>query len=318
MKINRLLILFAAWSFCSCLYASPTDSLQAELYGILQWKKGNTVQVQITGVPDMSPEPSQEGILSGRFETTLFGASVTGWLNIGKMRVEKCSSTGIQFLLLEELSIITENGVKKEHFIAGRELKFAWKYLPAEDEMLYNRGMELMKTDKHSAYLCFRRVAGINPKHHRALNMMGMIQDYREQYDSALIFFRSAYLLDSLNVTYIKNLTLSEFDNGNTVMSYQMACKAVLHAGSDPEAYYLRGRLKVFLAGSDAGPEDKRLALADLDRAVTLSDRAGYYLLERARIKLLYGDAGGACTDAAEAVKSNTDGAAGFITKNCQ
>ena len=114
--------------------ATPkNDTLEHSIEGKITYKSGNVVKVQILQEEEM-PVNGTEGELSKYFETELFGASVTGWLAIGKMKVTGINGDIVSFMLLEELSVVTENGVKKDHFVVGNRVKFLWKVAVSSDE----------------------------------------------------------------------------------------------------------------------------------------------------------------------------------------
>ena len=105
--------------------AQVNDTVAKNVVGRIIFKSGNVVKMQVAEGKDL-PGVDTQGELSKSFNTTFLGAQVTGWMSIGKMKVTAVSNDIVTFTLLEELSVITENGVKKNHFEIGNEVKFVW------------------------------------------------------------------------------------------------------------------------------------------------------------------------------------------------
>ena len=125
-------ILSTALICCSVigtLQAQTADTLELEVTGIILSKSGKTVKMNAVS-DTLLPALKVKGELSKYFERELFGGIVTGWMSIGTMEVTAVSGKTISFLLVEELSVVYENGVKKDHFKPGQKVKFVWKHIP--------------------------------------------------------------------------------------------------------------------------------------------------------------------------------------------
>lgn len=83
------------------------------------------------------PEVGQKGELLVRFESEFFGSVVTGTMVIAKAEIQAVTGNKITLKVLEELSIMTVNGKKKNHFRKGREAIFQ-VYNYEEEELITN------------------------------------------------------------------------------------------------------------------------------------------------------------------------------------
>ena len=104
------------------------DSVDYILDATILSKTGKTVIVKITNQREL-PKDGQTGVLSKYFEEEIFGLKTTGWLDIGKMKITSVKPTSITMTITEELSVVTKNGEKVDHFIPGKIVHFTWKTL---------------------------------------------------------------------------------------------------------------------------------------------------------------------------------------------
>ena len=128
---NRTIIFFILYLIAFNLIAqtnnsSLKDTTSTILEGKIISKKGNTVVISFES-GQKTPGTGQEGILSLFFEETLFGMKTTGWMDIGEMKVISVKATTIALALNKELSIITKNGQKVNHFKPDKLVRFTWK-----------------------------------------------------------------------------------------------------------------------------------------------------------------------------------------------
>jgi hypothetical protein len=120
-----ILFLLSATAF-SQANTTPIDSVHYEFQGKILSKNGDIVKVQQTDTSRL-PAKNTLGILSKYFEKVLFGANVTGWLDVGKMKIIAIDKGIITMKLLEEKSMITIDGKQEDHFQPGFMVKFIWK-----------------------------------------------------------------------------------------------------------------------------------------------------------------------------------------------
>jgi hypothetical protein len=120
-----LLIFLFQFSF-SQANTNSKDSTSYEFQGKILSKNADIVTVQQT---DSSRLPVKNiiGMLSKYFEKVLFGANITGWLDVGKMKVTATNKGIVTMKLLEEKSMITIDGKQEDHFQPGFVVKFIWK-----------------------------------------------------------------------------------------------------------------------------------------------------------------------------------------------
>jgi len=106
--------------------AENTDSVEYMFDGTLLSKTGKTVTVKISDQRTL-PAIGQSGVLAKYFEEEIFGIKTTGWLDIGKMKVTVVKSDSVTMTLEEELSVVTKDGQKVDHFKTGKLIHFTWK-----------------------------------------------------------------------------------------------------------------------------------------------------------------------------------------------
>jgi hypothetical protein len=127
-KLSILLLIFFAFIFSSFAYSySPvnSDSTKSELRGDIQSKKGNTINVSIT-FAESQPQTGTTGTLSKYFEEEVLGFYTHGYFDIAEVEVLSVTESEITFTLIKELSKITVNGKKENHFKKGTIVKFEW------------------------------------------------------------------------------------------------------------------------------------------------------------------------------------------------
>lgn len=125
MRRNILILFLAIVFFPGLLNAAVNDSIENRIDGKITYKSGNVVKVQYAD-DIVLPENGTIGEMSKKFDTEIFGGKATGWISIGKMKITSVKANVVTYEILEELTIITENGVKKEQFEIGKEVKFIW------------------------------------------------------------------------------------------------------------------------------------------------------------------------------------------------
>lgn len=105
---------------------SVKDSLEYMFDGKILSKKGQTVTISISGQRAL-PSEGQNGILAKYFEQDILGMKTTGWLDIGEVKIISVKIATVTMSLEKELSVITKNGEKVDHFKAGNIVHFTWK-----------------------------------------------------------------------------------------------------------------------------------------------------------------------------------------------
>jgi hypothetical protein len=295
---------------------SKGDTIEYQIQGKITYKSGTVVRMQKLSGDEM-PALAQEGELSKRFETELFGGKMTGWISIGDMKVTAVDEDIVTFSLLKELSVVTENGVKKNHFVIGKEVKFVWKKAVTADEVAYKMGQDAEATDVSEAMRYYKEAVRLNPQNDKALNMIGTLMSEQESRDSALIYFKKAFEIAPKNIQYAKNLSITSFKTGHGQDGYDYAKKAVECDILDPEAWYLRGLMYYLLKKSSLTEEDKKIVMADMDKAVQLTPEESFYLGERAFLRKEFGNGAGACEDAKKARELGAENGDELIKEYC-
>lgn len=102
------------------------DSIEYMCDGTILSKTGKTVIIKITNQRTI-PAVGQTGVLAKYFEEEVFGIKTTGWLDIGKMKITSLKPNSITMTINEELTVVTKNGVKVDHFKSGNKVHFSWK-----------------------------------------------------------------------------------------------------------------------------------------------------------------------------------------------
>ncbi len=300
IKRSIILSIFLLFSI-SFIFAQNSisgDTITREIYGTITSKSGTKVKVTLEKDYEKLPKVNTEGELQKNFKSELFSAMISGWLSIGEMKVNSIEKRIITFTLIKELSAITENGVKRNHFIPGKTVKFTWKDLAQADELMFDKGMKIVETDLDAAMIFFRKTVVINPKHAEALNMIGMIHNETKVYDSAIYYFKKAYALDTINEIYCKNIAVTSTYLDQYADAYYFSDKAVLHAPKDAEAHYLRSMTLLYLLSGKISDDQKKQILSDLDFAVSVDTSDSYYYKERMAVRGYFHDDAGACEDA--------------------
>ena len=104
--------------------AIVADSIEYMCDGTILSKTGKTVIIKITN-QRIIPAVGQTGILAKYFEEEIFGIKTTGWLDIGKMKITSLKPNSITMTINEELSVVTKNGEKVNHFKPGNVVHFS-------------------------------------------------------------------------------------------------------------------------------------------------------------------------------------------------
>jgi tetratricopeptide (TPR) repeat protein len=274
------------------------DTISREIFGSIISKSGSKVKIKMDEVTQKLPKTNTIGELSKYFEKELLGALINGWLTIGEVKVTGIENSILTITIIKEKSVITIDGVKEDHFIAGQKVKFSWKELAASDESMFEKGMKVVDNDMNTAMSYFKQTIALNPKHAEAWNMIGMIYNENKIYDSAAYFYSKAYELDTSNIKYIKNIAVNNSFLNKYSESYLFSSKAVLHGPADAEAHYLRAMTYLYYLGGNVSEIQKKQILSDLDFAVSVDEKDSYYIKERMGIRSYFHDDKGACEDA--------------------
>lgn len=297
--------------------AVPGDTADYSVTGKITYKSGTVVKMQVVS-GDTYPVAGLEGELSKSFETELFGGKVSGWMSIGQMKVTAIAKDIITFTLLKELSVVTENGVKKNHFEIGKEVKFVWKVAVSPDEAAYQRGQEAVDDEDYvAAYNHYRQAYILNPSNDKALNMLGMIKDFQEDMDSALIWFKLANEAKPAELRYARNVLITAYKTGDHATAYTYAVKALELDKADAELWYFRALTLYAWKSSDLPETDRAAILSDMNKALELEPTNSKYYSERAYLKYDFGDAAGACADIRKAKELGYVDADEDIKKYC-
>ncbi len=318
MKKLLLAILLLLLLFHGETKATVTaDTVEYEIQGKITYKSGTMVKMKIV-TTDIMPAIAQMGEMSKQFETELFGGKVSGWMAIGDMKVTSIATDIITFSLVKELSVVTENGIKKEHFVVGKEVKFVWKMVVSADEAAYKKGQDVVEKDMDKALEYYRQAAVINPNNDKAINMIGMVLDQKGKKDSSLIYFKRAYDIDPKNEQYCKNVCISVYATGQLEEGYSYAKKAVENNMYDAEAWYLRGLMYYLIKKDSVSDDDKKLILSDIDKAVTLASNESFYYSERSFLRGQFGYMTGACDDAKKAKQLGAENGEELVKTYCK
>jgi tetratricopeptide (TPR) repeat protein len=311
--IALLAVLMTCGSVSASIYG---DTIEYEIQGKITFKSGTIVKIQqLSG--EETPAVGAEGVLSKKFETELFGGKVSGWLSIGEMKVTRVADGNITFTLTKELSVVTENGVKKNHFEIGREVKFVWRVPYPADEAEFKKGQDAVDTNMFLAFVHYKNAIAINPRNDKALNMIGIIMNEQKIEDSALYYFKKAFEADPKNVQYAKNICITSFKSGMTGEGYDYAMKAVNCDNKDAEAWYLRAVMHYAMVKDSLKDAEKQLMLADISKAIQLTPDDPFYYEERAFFQKTFGDSISACTDARKAKELGSEKGDALVKEYC-
>jgi tetratricopeptide (TPR) repeat protein len=313
---KTLLLLFLSCFWALNLFAAEGDTVEVTVYGKLTYKSGNIVKIEKTDGDEM-PAVLQEGVLSKKFETEMFGGTVSGWVSIGQMKVSSINGNIIVFALLKEMSEIIENGVKKDQFVIGRDVKFDWKIVVSPDEAAYRKGQDVVTEDVDKALEYYRRAISLNPRHAAAINMIGMIMNFKEEMDTAYVYFAKAASIDTKNMQYVKNAAITAVKLGKNQDAYNFAEKAVAIDPNDAESYFLRGLSNFFLHKESLTDDLKQKIIADIDKTIQLKPEDAYYYGERAFLRNEFGNTTGACEDARKAKELGSEDGDDLIRQYC-
>jgi hypothetical protein len=317
MKAVGTLIILMFFTSLLARGENNSDTVEYEIQGKIISRTGNVVKIKWQK-GKVIPVKGNEGELAKYFETELFGGKVSGWMAIGKMKVSSVLNDIITFTLLKELSFVTENGVKKNHFEKGKEVKFTWKVPVSEDEAAYEKGQISIDKDIDEALKYYKKAIEVNPKHDKSLNMIGMIMSEKKLPDSALFYFLKAYEIDPKNVTYVKNLCVTNLKLNRKPEAYEYAKTAVALDTLDIMALYLRGFTYYKLKINDLTESDKQTIISDINTAIQLKPYNSFLYSERAFFKKEFGDKNGACEDAKKAIQLGEENADALTNAYCK
>ncbi|HOV11159.1 MAG TPA: hypothetical protein PLT47_02485 [Bacteroidales bacterium] len=306
MKRIATVIVFCFYIFILPICAqnsSGADTIYYEIQGLILLKKNTEINVVINEPIAKMPALNTVGELSKSFEKEFAGTKITGWLTIGIVKIVGFKNQVIRFILIEEKSEITVDGVKQDHFGNGQTVKFTWKELAGPDQILFDKGLkEYDNKNKQAAMNYFKQVVVINPKHAEAINMIGILYHENSVYDSAVFYYKKAWKYDTANIAYIKNIAIASTNLDKYSEAYNFALKAVFHAPDDAEAHYLRAITYlyaiIYSLNGEMTAADKKQILSDMDFAVSVNENDSFYYKERMIIRSFFQDYTGACEDA--------------------
>ncbi len=294
------------------------DTIEREVYGVIASRTGNNVKIVLDDNNQNLPQTGMHGELLKHIDTKLFGTSVTAWMSIGDMKVSTIAGKNLTLLLEKEKSVITENGVKKDHFTPQQQVKFTWKELVSLDEVFYTRALQDLEKDNDSASYHLKKALKFNPKHADAWNMLGVIKNDKEDYDSAAYYFKKAYQIDTASEKYLKNLVLSDIRIKQYNDAYRYALKTVAISPDDPESYYLRAFSYLYCHQATLNAEDRKVVLADMAKAIALNPENPFYYGERMFIENSFSDIDAACLDAKKYKDLGGKNAGVYIVRFCK
>ena len=124
------IIILLSFSFPSMIKAQTnttqtSEKLEYMFDGTILSKKGQTITLTISNQRAL-PVAGQSGILAKYFEENILGMKTTGWLDIGEMKVVSVNIGTVVLSLEKELSVVTKNGEKVDHFKPGTLVHFTW------------------------------------------------------------------------------------------------------------------------------------------------------------------------------------------------
>jgi tetratricopeptide (TPR) repeat protein len=293
------------------------DTVSYETQGKIVIRSGNVVKVQIVNSGAI-PAIGLEGELSKHFETELLGGKFTGWMSIGLMKVIAINKNIVSFSLIKELSSVTENGLRKNQFEKGKEVKFIWQVVLNSDEASFEKGQNILDKDVDEALRYYRDAISKNPMLDKAYNMIGMIMSDKKVLDSALFYFVKAYDIDPKNVMYAKNISVTYLSLKNYIKAYEYAQIAVLCNSKDIMALYLRGFALYSLKKDKLDEPTKETVLNDLNTAIQIKPYNQFLYTRRAFFRKEFGDYSGACEDAKRAIKLGAENPDAMIKEYCK
>ena len=120
------LLIFTTLIISPPIIAQTSDTTVSSFEGKIISKRGNNIVMSIQNKTNL-PAIKQNGKLSLYFEEKIFGINTTGWLDIGETEIIKISDQQCNLLLKKELSEITKNGKKVDHFKPNNIVRFSWQ-----------------------------------------------------------------------------------------------------------------------------------------------------------------------------------------------
>jgi Tfp pilus assembly protein PilF len=277
--------------------AYPVDTLAYEFYGTIASLDSGVLTIRRT-FGDFLPDAGTEGTLSKSFELKMFNEMTNGWVEMGQCIVKYARKDTIVFDVKNMLSDPDTGSNKNENFKPFSEIKFTWAGSIPRDDLAYKTGMSYYNKDNDIAMQYFQRTLKLNPEYHKALNMLGVIKQSKNDFDSAISYFEQALALDGRNVTYLKNIAMAWFAQGKYRESHEYACKAIFADSTDAQAHFLKGMTQYYLLKVTSTDETKQLVTYELDIALNLDPNNNYFYSQRAYIRNEFGDREGACEDA--------------------
>lgn len=296
---------------------AQNDSIPREVSGVLISKTGNIVKMSLDQNLSFLPAANTKGELTKSFTTNSQDGSTTGWLSLGKMKVTSVSANVLEMTLLKETQLGPSDDAKKDRFIPGLQLKFFWNEFAAEDEVLYNKALQQLRSVPLLSEFNLKKVIRMNPQHTEAFNLLGTIKDEQKDYDSAYYFFNRAYIVDTNNIKYLKNCSLVLIHLERYKDAYNISVKGVRHAPQDAYCFYLRAFSYLYIHKPTLTENDKAVVLNDMAQSIALEPTTPFYLRERIYIRNLFSDISGACEDAKKYAAMGGDNASDYLKKYC-
>jgi hypothetical protein len=314
--LQSSLLLICLTCFSVMIFAQ-NDSIPREVSGILISKTGSVVKMSMDKSFSIMPRTHMRGELMKSFTTESPGGSTTGWLSLGKMKINSISGNILEMTLLKETRLGPSDDAKMDKYTPGLTIKFLWNEFATEDEVLYDRALQQLRTVPILSEINLKKVIHMNPRHSEAFNLLGTIKEELKVYDSAYYYYNKAYTIDSNNIKYLKNCSLALIHLYRYNEAYGLSLKGVRSAPKDANCYYLRAFSYLYIHKPTLTENDKAIVLNDMAQSITLEPLNPFYIRERMYIKGIFSDMPGACEDAKKYAAMGGDNASDYLKKYC-
>ena len=284
--------------FFSVKMHAQNDSIPREVSGVLLSKTGNVIKIAMDKSFALLPIANTRGELMKSFSTDSPGGGTTGWLSLGKMKISTITGNTLEMILLKETRLGPGDDAKKDRYTPGLIVKFLWNEFATEDEVLYQKALQQLRTVPILSEINLKKVIRMNPGHSEAYNLLGTIKEEQKMYDSSYYYYKRAYLIDTNNIKYLKNSSLALIHLERYTEAYALSIKGVRLAPKDANCYYLRAFSYLYIHKPTLNENDKTVVLNDMAQAISLEPTDPFYLRERMYVKNVFSDIPGACEDA--------------------
>lgn len=303
--------------FSSLMTYAQNDSIPREVSGTLLSKSGNVIKITLDKNYSILPLTNIRGELMKSFLTESSSGNTSGWLSLGKMKVNSVSGNIMELILLKETRLGPGDDAKKDRYTSGLAVKFLWNEFATEDEVLYQKALQQLRSVPMLSEINLKKTIRMNPSHSEAFNLLGTIKEEQKMYDSSYYYYKRAYLIDTNNIKYLKNCSLALIHLERYPEAYALSIKGVRAAPKDANCYYLRAFSYLYIHKPTLTENDKTIVLNDMTQSISLEPTDPFYVRERMYVKNVLSDIAGACEDAKKYAAMGGENAEVYLKKYC-